>query len=95
VATKVRARVKDTTVRTNRTARVRGAVSPDKAGKVVKLRRYRSGRWVTVARRRITADSTYVFRYRPRTDGRHRLRVVKPADRNNLRGRNAVVLRVR
>ena len=96
VATKVRARLSKSRVRPHRTARVAGAVSPDKAGKVVKLKfkRHRDGRWVTVARKRIQADSSYVFRYTPRKPGTHRLRVVKPADRTNLRGRTKVVLSV-
>ena len=94
VATKVRARLSKSRVRPNRTARVAGAVSPDKAGKVVKLKRYRGGRWITVARKRIQADSSYVFRYTPRNTGKHRLRVVKPADRTNVRGRTKVVLSV-
>ena len=95
VATKVRARLSKSRVRPNRVARVAGAVSPDKAGKVVYLKRYRSGRWVTVARKRIHADSGYVFRYTPRNTGTHRLRVVKPADRSNIKGRTKVVLSVR
>ena len=94
VATKVRARLSKSRVRPNRVARVAGAVSPDKAGKVVYLKRYRSGRWVTVARKRIQSDSGYVFSYRPRQTGTHRLRVVKPADRTNIKGRTKVVLSV-
>ena len=95
VATKVRARLSRDRVRANRTTRVRGAVSPDKAGKTVVLRRYTHGRWTTVARHRIRNDSTYVFHYQPRRTGTHTLRVVKPADRRNTRGRDQVVLAVR
>jgi hypothetical protein len=94
VATKVKARLSKSKVKRNRTTRVAGAVSPDKAGKVIRLKRYKSGRWVTVEKKRISEDSRYVFRYTPRDTGKHRLRVVKPADRKNVRGRTAVVLRV-
>jgi hypothetical protein len=95
VATKVRARLSKERIRANRTTRVAGAVSPDKAGKLVYLKRYRRGHWVTVGKQRIREDSTYVFRYRPRRSGTARLRVVKPADGRNARGQRKVVLTVR
>ena len=94
VATKVRARLSTSRLRPNRTAQVAGAVSPDKAGKLVRLKRYRNGKWRTVAEKRIKADSSYVFRYTPRDTGKHRLRVVKSGDRMNIKGRTRVVLSV-
>ena len=96
VATKVRGKLSSTKVRRTGVAKVYGAVSPDKAGKVITLKRFVGGRWVAVAKDRVRADSTYTLRYSPRKAGDHRLRVVKPGDTHNLRGRTPpVVLSVR
>ncbi len=83
-----------TTVGTYRTTRVSGKVSPDKAGDIIKLKRYSKGRWRTIREKRINDNSAYRFYYTPKTSGRHYLRVVKPRDTRNTRTRKKVTLRV-
>jgi hypothetical protein len=76
------------------TTKLSGTVSPDKAGKVIKLRRKVNGRWRTIREKRISANSTYSFRYTPRVGGEHRFRIVKPADTRNKFSRKVLILRV-
>ena len=95
VAAKVRGTLSRQTTRADRTVSVSGTVSPDKQGKVVRLKQRRNGRWVTVAEQLVRDDSTYVLRYTPATSGQHRLRVIKPADQLNAKGLRALSLEVR
>lgn len=95
VAAKVRGKLSRDRTRPERTVRVKGTVSPDKQGRIIRLKQRRNGRWVTVAQRRVRDDSTYVLPYTPRNSGDHRLRVVKPADLLNVRGLRALRLEVR
>ena len=95
VASRVRGRLTRERIRADRTVAVKGSVSPDKQGRIIRLKQRRAGRWVTVAERRVRDDSTYVLKFTPRKSGDHRLRVVKPADALNVRGRRALSLEVR
>ncbi|MPZ72509.1 MAG: hypothetical protein GEU74_04655 [Nitriliruptorales bacterium] len=70
---------------TRTTTRIAGAVSPDKAGKVIKLQRYVGGKWQVIRRKLVNDRSRYLFKFTPRSSGKFRLRVVKPRDRQNLR----------
>jgi hypothetical protein len=75
--------------------RIAGKVTPDKAGRKIKLRLYRDGRWRTIREKRINRDSRFVFKYKPRRDGKHRLKIVKPDDRRNGGSSQIVRIRVR
>ena len=66
---------------------IAGSVSPNKAGRPIKLLRYRNGEWRTIRDKDLTARSTYRFTFTPRRAGTYKLRVVKPGDRRNIRSR--------
>lgn len=94
--TKVTARLGKTRSAASQVIKVAGKVSPDKAGQMIRLERYSSGRWVKVAARRLRDDSRYVFRLHATTAVRQQVRVVKTADLDNARGMTrAMVLPVR
>ena len=84
-----------TPVQTYDSTRLSGTVSPDKAGDVIRLRRYANGRWRTVREKRINDNSRYSFSYTPKSSGKHYLRIVKPRDTQNLRTRKVITLSVK
>ena len=79
-----------TSVRERQTTKLVGTVSPNKAGRTIKLQKYRNGSWRTIRSKDLSRESRYVFRYTPRRDGTHRLKIVKPDDRRNA-GRSRVL----
>ena len=83
-----------TQVREYNTIRLAGKVSPDKSGDTIRLKRYRHGRWRTIREKRINDNSGFVFKYTPRYEGRHRLRIVKPTDLRNVKSIRYVRLSV-
>ncbi len=74
--------------------RIAGSVSPNKAGRVIKLKKYRDGRWRTIREKRLSDNSNFVFRFRPHRSGTHRLQVVKPDDYRNAGSRRVIRLTV-
>jgi len=77
-----------TAARTGRTVtvhRITGKVSPDKAGKRIRLQRRIDGQWRTIRSKTLNQHSRYVFRFAPKKSGTFRLRVVKPGDRRHVR----------
>ena len=63
--------------------RVRGALRPRKAGRVVHLQLRTAARWRTVDRDRTSAGGRYATTWRPPTQGAYRLRVRFVGDRAN------------
>ena len=102
VSTKLRTKVNSrtvaglstTTVREYSRIRLAGKVSPDKAGRIIKLKKYRDGRWRTIREKRLNDNSGFVFRYRPKSDGTHRLKIVKPNDIRNRGSKRIIRLKV-
>jgi hypothetical protein len=68
-----------------------GTIAPSHAGEQVALQRLRSGRWVTIARARLTAQSRFAIREKLRAHARARFRVVLAADTRNARSVSAAV----
>ena len=88
VRTRVGLIVSDRTPRTGSLVRFRGTVRPAHDGATAAIqRRSGTGRWVTVARTRLTDAGTDVSRYsrriRVRRDGTYRVKVVGDADHVN------------
>jgi hypothetical protein len=81
--------------RTFATTTISGTVSPNKAGRLIQLRLYRGGRWRVIRERRLNENSRYWFSYTPRRDGRHRLKIVKRADRQNVKSVERITIRAR
>ena len=85
-----------TDVTTYATTRLGGKVSPNKAGRIIRLRSYIPERrtWRTIREKRISDNSTYSFRYTPRSRGKHYLRIIKPGDSRNTYTRKTIILDV-
>uniref|UniRef100_UPI00356A6378 Ig-like domain-containing protein n=1 Tax=Nocardioides sp. TaxID=35761 RepID=UPI00356A6378 len=92
-ATKVSVRITAKSVQKKRKVRVKGSVSPDKAGEKVRLHLKR-GRYRTIATTKVRANGSYAFRVElPRV--KSRLRVVMAATDGNAGGATRLVVRRR
>lgn len=84
----VTARLDDARIPRGAVTRLRGRVRPKHGGKLVYLQRRTPNGWETLAARRLNSESRYSFRLEFGSTGKQRLRVVRPADRNNARGQS-------
>ncbi len=84
VRAKVSAKVSATTMARGARFTLAGSVAPKHAGQKVYLQRYSGGAWRSIASKYLSSTSTYSFRVSPRST--YSYRVVKPADRDHLRG---------
>jgi hypothetical protein len=85
VAQKVTAAFSRSSVRTGTTVTLSGAVAPAKAGQLVSVQRYSSGKWRTTANMKLSSTSSYRLSLRA-TRGSVSYRVVRATDSRNLAG---------
>ena len=78
------------TIRRNTKLTIAGKVTPNKAGRNIRLQRYRNGAWRTIRSKDLTAKSRYNFGFTPDRRGKFKLRVLKPADRANTRSARVI-----
>lgn len=90
VRPRVSAILDDARVMRGSVTRIRGRVRPSHDGRYVYLQRRTPEGWKTFAARRLNSESRYTFRLEFGSAGERRLRVVRPADRNNAQGRSPV-----
>lgn len=65
-----------------------GKVKPYNAGRIVKLQRYKGGKWRVVKRKRLNKKSRFHFWVRHYSFGKYRYRVVTPKHKLNAWGRS-------
>ncbi|HVF03965.1 MAG TPA: fibronectin type III domain-containing protein [Frankiaceae bacterium] len=87
VAPKITAAPNDASIRLGTTVTVTGNIAPaHPAGSAVRLQRYASGEWRTVAYGTMTSTSAYRVSWKPGAAGAWYLRVLKPADADHTTG---------
>ena len=90
VAPRVTAAPHDASIRIGQTLTVTGNIAPaHPVGSVLRLQRYTSSGWTTVASGRLTTTTAYRVTWRPPAVGSYALRVVKPADADHATGVSA------